>query len=261
MDGNLPAAPSLTEPATGATQAASLNGYANSAVASAFANAKAKQQQAQGDAYYRFRPQINFFGQYNRYATFTESFAQLQAIDSLNNNGQTKLTANEGAIGVQITIPLFDTSHAAKARESAADAAHATHDAQAAQMDALDAQSRLRHSLSELQAQVEVADLQQQLAQQKLDILQQQLQSGTGNPNGPPMTPEDEQKDRIAERDNYLGVLDAVYQLRQAKIQLLRQTGGLIAWVKSAVSTTAPAAPAPGSTLRQSLPTTPSPQP
>jgi hypothetical protein len=59
------------------------------------------------------------------------------------------------------------------------------------------------------------------------------------------MTPKDEQKARIAERDKYLGVIDASFQLRQAEIQLLRQTGQLEAWLKSAISKQPPAAPAP----------------
>ena len=112
----------------------SLHGYANAAVAAAFASAMAKQQQANGDAHWRFHPQINFFAQYNRYATFTDSFAQLQKLDALNNNGQTALTANEGAFGIQINVPILDRSRAAKARESAADAAHALHDAQNSQL-------------------------------------------------------------------------------------------------------------------------------
>ena len=62
----------------------------------------------------------------------------------------------------------------------------------------------------------------------------QQLQSGTGNPNGPQMTPKDEQKARIDERDKYIAVLDSGFQLRQAEIQLLRQTGQLLSWFSSA---------------------------
>ena len=130
-----------------------------------------------------------------------------------------------------------------QARESAADAAHALHDAQNAQITALDGQSRLRRSVTELQSQAEVAGLRQQLAQQQLDALQQQLKSG--NPNGPQMTPSDEQNARISEREKYLGVVDAGYQLRQAEIHLLRQTGQLIPWLKSATSSQAPSAPAP----------------
>jgi hypothetical protein len=53
------------------------------------------------------------------------------------------------------------------------------------------------------------------------------------------MSPKDAEKARIAERDKYLAVIDAGFQLRQAEIQLLRQTGNLETWLNSA-----PAAPA-----------------
>jgi outer membrane protein TolC len=225
-----------------ATLDTSVHGYANAAVASAFDNAKAKQQQAWGDARFRFRPQVNLFAQYNYYATFSDSFAQLQKIYQANT-GQTTLSSSEGAFGVQINLPIMDRTRSAKARESAADAAHALHDAQNAQITALDGQSRLRHSITEIQLQAEVAGLQQQFAQQQLDVLQQQLKSG--NPDGPQMTPSDEQNARISEREKFLGVLDAGYQLRQAEIHLLRQTGQLIPWLKSAATTQSPSAPTP----------------
>jgi outer membrane protein TolC len=244
VDSNFPASPVPADTLVDTT----VHGYANSAVASAFANAEAKQQQARGDERFRFRPQVNLFGQFNYYATFSDSFAQLQKIYQANT-GQTTLSASEGAFGVQITLPIMDRARAARARESSADAAHALHEAQNAQIDALDGQSRLRHSIDELQEQAEVAGLQQQLAQQQLDVLQQQLKSG--NPNGPQMTPEDEQNARVSEREKYLSVVDAGYQLRQAEIHLLRQTGELLSWLKSATSATAPAA----------LPPTPAPQP
>ena len=216
-----------------------MHGYANAAVASAFANANAKQQQALGDARFRFRPQVNLFAQFNYYATFSDSFAQLQKVYQANT-GQTTLRASEGAFGVQITLPIMDRARSAKARESAADATHAFHDAQNAQINALDGQSLLRHSIDELQAQADVATLAQQYAQQQLDVLQQQLKSG--NLGGPQMTPKDEQNVRIAERDKYLGVLDANYQLRQAEIHLMRQTGQLLTWLRSTASAAEPGA-------------------
>ncbi|HEV2620026.1 MAG TPA: hypothetical protein VGU23_08840, partial [Acidobacteriaceae bacterium] len=55
--------------------------------------------------------------------------------------------------------------------------------------------------------------------------------------------PKDEQRARIAERDKYLAVLDANYQLRQAQIQLLRQTGDLESWLKASTPTPSPHAP------------------
>jgi outer membrane protein TolC len=204
--------------------------YANSAIAAAFFNAQAKQEQARGESKVRFWPQVNLVVNYQRYATFTDSFKNLENIYK-GNNGQTLLTANETAFGIQVNLPFFDKARSDKANESAAEAAHAKHDAENAEIDALDGQTKARHAITELHAQADVATLQQQLAQQQLDVLHQQLQLGTGNPNGPQMTPKDEQKARIDERDKYIAVLDATFQLRQAEVQLLRQTGQLITWI------------------------------
>ena len=250
-DGVFPATPPNLDTAAGTT----VHGYANASVASAFATADAKQLQAKADANFRFKPQVSMFAQYNRYATFSDSFTQLQNIYK-DSNGHTILTANEGFFGVQISIPVFDKGRGAKARESAAEAAKLFHDAQNAENDALDGQTKIRHAVSELHLQADVAGFQQQLAQQKLDVLRVQLQNGSGNPNGPQMTPKDEQNARIDERDKYLAVIDASFQLRQAEIQLLRQTGGLEEWLKSAVST-----PQPASGIENKLPAAPSPQP
>lgn len=228
IDSSIPAAPALDSSANTAA-----HGYANSAVASAFASAEAKLNQATGLARFRFWPEFNLVAQYNRYATFTDSFAALQRL-----NGTIK--ADEGVFGIQITLPFFDKERSAKAREAAADASRSFHDAESAQLEALDGQSRLRHTIAEINAQAEVATLQQQLAQQQLEILHTQLQSGNGGPGSPLMTPKDEQKARIAERDKYLNVVDAGFQLRQAEIQLLRQTGDLEAWLKSASPAPAP---------------------
>jgi len=217
------------------------NGYANSGVASAFATAQARQNQAVGQGRFRYIPEINLFGQYNRYATFTDSFAALKAL-----NGT--IRSDEGAFGVQITLPLLDKGRSAKAREAAADAARALHEAENAQLDALDGESRTRHNIDELRAQSDVATLEQQLAQQRLDALHVQLQSGSGDPNAPLMTPKDEQKARIGERDKYLSVIDAGFQIHQAEIQLLRQTGDLETWLKA--SNPAPSTPAPSSAPR-----------
>jgi outer membrane protein TolC len=220
------------------------SGYANSGVAAAFAAAQARRQQAFGLARYRLWPEINLVAQYNRYATFTDSFAQLQSIDSVtdkNGNTHTVLGANEGGFGIQISLPILDKGRSSKAREAAAEYAKAFDDAKTAQIDALDGASRIRHNLAELRAQSDVATLQQQLAQQQLDVIQQQLASGNGNPNAPQMSPKDQQRARISERDKYLAVLDADYQLRQAEIQLLRQTGDLESWLKSSLTTPASA--------------------
>jgi hypothetical protein len=231
VDGGFPTAPIPQ-------QAPAAGPYANAASAAAFFSAEAKQHQAAGDAKVRFWPSVNFVVNYTRYATFTDSFKNLENIYK-GNNGQTLLTANEAAFGVQINLPFFDKSRSDKARETAAEGAHAMHDAQNAELDAQDAQTKLRHSIAELQAREEAATLHQDFAQQQLEVVRQQLQSGTGSPNGQPMTPKDEQNALIAERDKYLAVLDATFQLRQSEVQLLRQTGELITWIGAHDTTSA----------------------
>ena len=211
---------------------------ANPAIASAFANADAKQFQARAEATYLYRPQINLVVQYNRYATFTDSFKQIQK-QYLDSTGHTTIGANEEVIGVQIGFPLYDKLHRAKAREAAADAAHALHEAENVQITVLDAQTKLTHTVQELQARADVAALEQQIAQQQLAILQVQLNQPTSGA-APPMTPKDEQNQRIAERDKYLNVLDTAFQLQQAEISLLRQTGHLEEWLHQSAATTTP---------------------
>ncbi len=200
------------------------------AVTAAFAQAKAKQEQAWGDARFLYRPQVSLIVQYNRYASFTDSFKQIQVSEG-------NISPNEEVYGVQISIPLFDKVRQAKAHESAADAAHSYHDAEALRASTREATSKLGRSLVELRAHAEVAALSQQLAQQQLDALTAQLDAPPINGH-PQLTPKDEQNSRIAEREKYLAVLDTEYQLRTAEISLLRQTGQLEGWLASAATST-----------------------
>ncbi len=192
------------------------------AVESAYAAAQAKQQTAFGDARYLWRPQIYFAAQYNRFSKYNN-------YDQYYRNFQ----HNNAGIGVEITLPVFDMVHKAKARESAAEAARALHEADLARDQFFEGRQKVRRSTEELAARAEVATLDQQLAQQQLDVLLVQMQTGNGNVNGPQMTPKDEQSSRIAEREKYIALLDAKFQMRQAQLDLMRQTGELENWLKS----------------------------
>jgi len=206
-------------------------------IAAAFANARAKREQAFGDARYLFRPQISFAAQYSRLSTFSNS-NYLEYFGRRDPSGNLLPFPSDAiGIGLQVNIPLLDYGHRAQARQSAAEAAHAENDAR--QQRDLFTEGRLRteHATLELAARAEVADLDQKLAQQQLDVLSVQLQSPPAN--GTPMTPKDEQNSRILERDKYLTLLDARFQLRQAQINLLRQTGELESWLKSTAQTPA----------------------
>lgn len=198
--------------------------FTSPAVESAYAIAQAKQQTAFGDTRVLWRPQIFFVAQYSLFAKFNN-------YDLYYNRFQ---YSNAG-IGVDIRFPVFDAGQKAKARESAAEAVRAKHEADSARNQFLEGRLRVQRATAELSARAEIADLDRQLAQQQLEVMQLQLANGTGNSQGPQMTPKDEQNSRIAEREKYVTYLNAGYQLQQAQINMLRQNGELETWLKSAV--------------------------
>ncbi|MGH9597801.1 MAG: TolC family protein, partial [Edaphobacter sp.] len=199
------------------------------AVDSAYAVARAKRETAFGESRYLWRPQITFDAQYSRFAKF--------------NNLQDyyfRFQQNNAALGVQITVPLFDMAHSARAREAAADASHAEHEADTLRDQFFDSRLRARHTAAELSARAEIATLDQQLARQQLDILLVQLKAGNGNLSGPQMTPKDEQTARIAERGKFIAVLNANFEAEQSQISLMRASGQLESWLAAAVRTQTP---------------------
>ena len=200
------------------------------AVASAYANAQARQEVAFGDARYLWRPQVAFAAAYSRFSSFN-NYADYYG------NTTHPFQYNAAGLGVVINVPVFDRSRKAKARESAADAAHATHEADLARDQFRDGRFRLQRSTVELAARAEVARLDQQLSQQQLDILLVQLQSGSGNPDGVQMTPKDEQNARITEREKFLTLLDSRFEMQRVAINLLRQTGALEEWLRATAHT------------------------
>ncbi len=211
--------PSISPVTTGD---APLGPMTSPAIESAYAVAKAKQQTAFGDSRYLWRPQIYFVAQYSRFSKINNYDLYYQ-----------RFQHNNAAIGIEITVPIFDAVHKAKARESAADAAKAQHDADASRDQFLEGRLRVRHATAELAARAEVASLDQQLAKQQLEVMLVQL-NASGNPSGPQMTPKDEQNSRIAEREKFLTYLEAGFQMKQAQINLMRQNGELETWLKSA---------------------------
>src|SRR5229473_3582205 len=129
------------------------------AVESAYAIARSKLQTAFGDARYLWRPQVYFEGQYSRFAKYTNIQDYYLAFQQ-----------NNAAVGVQITIPLYDMAHRAKAREAAADAARAQHEADSIRDQFFDSRLRARNTAAELSTRAEIGTLDQQLAQQQLGV-------------------------------------------------------------------------------------------
>ena len=214
-------------------------------VDAAYAAARSKRQLALGDARYLYRPQVIFGAQYSRYSTIQNS--NFEEYFGRRNNVGVLLPFQQDSfgIGVQLSIPIIDYVHRAKARESAADATRAEHDADAQRNLFTEGRFHLERSILELAARAEIARLDQLYAQQQLEVLAIQINA----PSATPTTPKEEQNLHITEREKYLTLIDARFQTQQAQINLLRQTGGLEAWLHSLLST--PAAQPPASTTVQ----------
>ena len=153
------------------------------AVQAAFATAQQKLQQAFGDARYTWRPQISFGAEYARFSTFNNQYVVYYP--TVRN-----LEENAVGFGLQITIPMFDAGHKAKARESMADAIHAQQEAQFARDQELEGRHKLEHSTAELAAREELASLDRDMAQEQLDVILVQLKATPSNST--PVTPKDE---------------------------------------------------------------------
>ena len=196
-------------------------------VQSAFASAMSKQEQAFGEARYRYRPQIAFGANYSRITTAHTSYTTYYP--GFNNQH----SDNALSVGIEIRIPILDFEHQAHAREVEADAAHAMAEALSQRSQFLDGRFKLRHSLDELAARVEVASLDRDIAQEQLETVQIQL-NGSG-PGATQLTPKDEQNAKLQERQRQMDVLQDEFALRQAEVNLMRQTGALGDWLKQSL--------------------------
>ena len=192
-----------------------------------FASAEAKRLQARGDLKFLYRPDVRLVVQYQRYATFTDAFKNLKMQYGA-------ISSDDYVFGVQVTLPLFDKFRQAKGRETVADAKHAEHDAENSRALSLESQNKIARSIRELNARMEVATLDQQLSQQQLEAILLEL-SRPPLPGRPELTPKDEANSRIGERERHLTLVETTFQLRQLEINLLRQTGGLEDWLRTAV--------------------------
>lgn len=184
-------------------------------------NALAKQYQAIGVKREEFRPQAGLAAQYNRYSTLTDFQSNF-----------TNFKPNNFGIGLQLNLPLFDQTRKAKRLQAEADASRAQSEFRQANDQAGEQVLKLQDSLEQIDAQLEVADLTAELAKDKLDAVLTQLTSNAAGQT--PLTPKDEQTARIEERERYIDALDAKLSLAKVRLELLRVTGSIEPWAKSA---------------------------
>jgi outer membrane protein TolC len=200
----------------------SSNSTAAPAVFSLEATAQAKHQLALGDSRYAFIPQVSFEAQYGRISPFNG------ASSYYNLRGD----YNTLAAGVQIRFPFLDYARRAVGREAQSDGLRSAEEVVLRRDQQDETTLQLRHSVRELAAQVEFAQLEWEIARDELAAMLLQLEQNGSN-STPPMTPAEGQNARIHERQNYLSALEAEVQLRTAEISLLRQTGQLDVWLES----------------------------
>jgi outer membrane protein TolC len=214
----IPSAPEISQ--QGGIEGSVMDG--NSGVKAAYASARSKLYLSLGDARQNNRPTFAFGGEYNRYAKFNNY-----------NLYYLRFQHNNFNVGIQITVPLFDATRKAKAKGSSAEAVQATAQADQLRDQAGEQILQLQKSVAELMAQEQVAELQNELAQDQLDTITTQLHLGSGSPAAAAPLPKDEQGARIVERGRLVDLLETRFQLTQARLSLLRSLGRIEDWAKA----------------------------
>ena len=216
-------------------------------ISAAFSSAKARAYTAHGEKRYLLRPQVGFSAQYSRISTAFSSYdLYYPGFDPRNHPN---ISYNSLSVGLQVTLPLLDMVHRARARESAADAAHALFDARIQQSNFFEARQKLRHSAVELAARADLANADHDLAQDELDTVRVRLRAAASAVGGPLATPKEELNAQLAERQRGIDLLNAQLQLQQAEVTLMRQEGSLTDWLAATIpsATAAPANATPDS--------------
>jgi outer membrane protein TolC len=217
--------PALPSPSIIAAKEADTTSFG---VRAALAGARSKQELAFGISRYRLRPQISLGLTYSRIDTGENDFTTYYPAFK----GQSE---NAESVYFAIQIPIFDRRHQDEATEAIAEARRARFEAEDQRNQFLQGRFKLRQSTSELALRSDLAEIDRDLAQEQLNtvLLQLSPDAAAATSGSPQLTPKDEQNARLAERARTVDLLDAQFQLSQAEISLLRQTGQLDTWVRS----------------------------
>lgn len=226
----------------------------SNALKAAEAVAVARQYTARGDSRYAFRPQFGFSAGFSRITTNGNNYALYYPGFNTEIQGRQR-SFNSLYVDVQITVPLLDMVHRARARQSAAEAVKARFEVESDRLQFAQGQMKLRHAAAELAAQAESKAAERDIAQDQLEAIQVQLQAGAApSANGVQMSPKDEQNARLQERQRAIEMLDLELQLRQAQINLMRQTEGIGSWLHATIT---PAGAPTGGTAPAVIPARP----
>lgn len=160
-------------------------------------------------------PSADFAAQYALLATYNhyQDFFRMGSFQKEN-----------ATIGVVIRFPFFDLSQRSRARAADADALLAQKQAEDAKNQVSERTLKLQRSVQQLAAAQEVVGLEYQIAKSNLDATHIRIDAGSA-------TLHDEDDARSQASEHYAVLQDAKFELEQARIALLRETGDLAAWV------------------------------
>lgn len=190
-------------------------------VEAAFATAQARKFSSIGDKNQNYRPTVGLAAQYARFAPFNGY-----------SNYYNHFTYDNIEVGIQAVWPLFDPIRRDKAMESKAEAVRAQRQAQLTKIQTDESNYALWHSLQELQAEQQVAQLQQEVAKDTLLSIETQMNQGSPTAGAPPVTPQQADEYRVEERTSYVDLRDAQFNVTRVELDLLNALGGLEDWAK-----------------------------
>lgn len=160
-------------------------------------------------------PTADFAAQYALLATFNH-YQDFFVPGSFQKHNAT--------VGVVLRFPFFNPSQRARARAADADALLAQKQAEEAKNQVSERTLKLQRSVQQLAAAQEVVDLEYQIGKSNLETTRVRVDAGSAT-----LHDEDDARSQASER--YAVLQDARFQLEQARIALLRETGDLAAWV------------------------------
>jgi len=198
------------------------NGEKSPAVQAAFATALSRKFGASADRKQNYRPTVGMVFQYQLFSTFN-GYQQYYLSFQQNNI----------EMGIQALLPLFDPIRRDKATESKAEAIRAQRDAEQSRIQNDEGNFTMWRNLRELKAQVQVAELEQRLAQDTLASTLTQMNQGSADSNGAPITPQQADEFRMEERTRYVDLQDARFNVESTELNLLNAIGGLEDWAKN----------------------------
>ncbi|HUO15550.1 MAG TPA: TolC family protein [Verrucomicrobiae bacterium] len=201
---------------------------ASPGVQAAVEHARAQYLRAKGE-HRAFWPSFDFAAQYALLSTFNNFQYYYIPAKPCTVAGVSVLCQdnvfkrNNATVGVSIRFPFFSPAQRARAASADADALKATKQAEATRNQASEETMRLEHSVVQMQAAVEVAELEYEIAMKNVDAVKTRMDAGTANLH-------DLDDARSQASEHFITLQDVTLELQRTELALLRATGGLEKW-------------------------------